>query len=108
VYLWVNLCDLQAIGLIGGVFSPLKMMVQESLGDRLLDGVFWSVKQAMDNIFVVVECTEQRAEDMQGGLEVIGQRKLGRKIRTKTTKRPPGKTWRHVAEGSADGTPEVA
>lgn len=108
MYLWINLCDLHGIGRIGGVFSPLKMMVQERLGDKLLDGSFWSAKRALDDVFVVVECTEERSQALQGGLEVIGNRKLGRKIRTRTTKNPPGKIWRHTIEGDADATPEMA
>lgn len=96
MYLWVNMTDLLRVGTIGAFGSVLNMMVRSELGDELLDGAVYKPGHAMDDVFIIVKCTEERAEAIAGGLEVIGERKLHRKVRTHTTQNPPGGAWQWV------------
>lgn len=94
VYLWVNLPDLSVIGTIGPFGSPLNMMVQSDLGDELLPGGAYD-HNSVDHNYVLVHCAPERAEAIQGGLEVIGKTKLRRKLRTRiTAKLPTNGKWR--------------
>ena len=90
------------------MFSPLMLMIQEQQGDRLLDGAYWSSTHSMDDVFVVIECTDQRAQNIQKALESIGNQKMKRKIRTRTTKNPPGESWQHTVEGEVYASSQVA
>ena len=97
MYLLVNILDLDLLGKIGPLGSPLNLMIQEHLGDRMLPGGVYS-KSRLDDCFFIVECTEERATAIEGALHVIGKRKIGRKIRTLQYKNiPNGKGWRQFS-----------
>jgi len=99
MYLLVNILDLEAVGTVGPFGSPLNLMVQERLGDRLLPGGVYS-KSKLDDCFCIVECTEDRATAIEDALHVIGKRKIKRKIRTLQRKNmPTGKSWHHFSQG---------
>lgn len=95
-YLWVNMCDLDGMGTIGGFGSPLMLMVNRSLGDNLLPGAYMQdgARAMLDQVYVVIETTPQRAEALQGALGVISKRKINRPCRCRTTANLPGKGWR--------------
>ena len=93
VYLWLNLTDLDELGTIGPLGSPLMLMVNQQFGDNLLGAVL-KANGALDDTWAVVECTTERAAAIRDGIEVVAQRKLSRPMRTKITKRPPGPGWR--------------
>lgn len=92
-YLWVNLSDLSMLGKIGAFGSPLNLMIRSDLGDELLAGAVLHPNR-LDDTFVIVQATPERCEAIQGGIELAGERKLGRKIRTRITKNMPRKPWR--------------
>jgi hypothetical protein len=95
MYLWVNICDLDAMGTIPGIGSPLSLMVQQSLGDKLLNGSARHPSK-LDDMFVLIESTPERCKALQSAIEVLGQRKLHRKARTRITRDlPDPKTWRY-------------
>ena len=96
MYLWVNLMDLHSVGTIGPFGSPLNLMIKQDLGDELLPGAYYQPKGNLDDNYVVVAATEDRAKAIGDALEMIGKRKIGRKIRMRTTVNPPGKTWRNT------------
>jgi hypothetical protein len=100
VYLWVNLIDLSEMGTIGkgdsSFGSPLNFFIMKRFGDELLPGSYFNPKM-IDETYVIIECTPQRAEAIKGGLSVQGPRKIGREIRTKVTAKLPGKTWHYAA-----------
>lgn len=96
MYLWVNMTDLLQMGTIGVFGSVLNMMIRSELGDELLDGAVYKPGHAMDDVYIIVKCAEERAVAIAGGLEVIGERKMRRKVRTHTTKNPPGGAWQWV------------
>lgn len=93
MYLWVNVADLDYMGNLGPLGSPLNLMIRHDLGDTLLPGAVFSPKR-VDDIFVIVECTQERAEAIQGALEVMAKAKIRRKIRTNITAKPPNSTWK--------------
>ena len=97
MYLWVNLADLSSIGTIGPLGSPLKMMILPEKGDELLSVSVFDHNR-VDDIFVLVSCTLERATAISEAMELIAQRKLGRKIRLRTSEKMPetGKKWRVV------------
>jgi hypothetical protein len=95
-YLWVNLCDIQSCGVIPNLGSPLMWMVQSRLGDRLLNYVAMSSHGAADDEYLVVECSEDRALAMKDAMELIGVRKMKRKIRTRITAGEPTDAWRRL------------
>jgi len=99
-YLWVNLCDLHKVGTIGPLGSPRTFMLCKNLGDELLEGAYYSPRSLDDN-FVVVSSSPERCEDIRAAIELIGEKKIGRKVRTRLTAKPPGKTWRY-ASGDAN------
>jgi len=96
VILWVNVPDLQTIGTLGVFGSPINLMVHPDLGDEWLD---WGVSHPtrLDEMFMLLRCTKERAEAIQGGLEVIGKRKMKRAVRTKITQREPTRDWKRCA-----------
>lgn len=96
VYLWVNLIDLSDVGPLASFGSPLNFFILKDKGDQLLDGSYFNPK-VIDETYVIVECTKDRAEAIKGGLSVVGPRKIGREIRTKVTAKLPGNTWHYVA-----------
>jgi len=99
MHLWINLTDLYELGTIGSFGSPLNLMICKDLGDALLPGAYYSDKR-LDDMFVVVSSSPERCEAIKDAMELIGEKKIGRKIRTKETAKPPGKTWRHVIESN--------
>lgn len=88
MYLWVNLADLHSVGTISGLGSPLNLMLLE---DDEMGGVF-SHASKIDEVYVVVYTS--RHEEIKGGLDVLGKRKIGRVVRTRVTKNRPTKSWR--------------
>lgn len=97
MYLWVNLSDITEVGIIYPLGSPLFVMVRPSLGDKLLTYLAYKSGGAVDRIYFVIRCTEERALAIRDGIELIGRHKLGRKVRTRLTKREPGKSWERRA-----------
>lgn len=94
VYLWINFADLTGLGTIGPFGSPLNFMIRKELGDCLLPGVY--VKRKLDKLdeqFVVIECTPDRALAIKPAIELLGKRKIGRVIRTRQTTGLPNKAW---------------
>jgi len=99
VILTINLTDLSTLGTIGALGSPLNLMLRADLGDELLPGAYFKLGGNLDTGIILVRTTTERAQALQAGLVVIGQRKLGRKVRTKVRQRLPntGKGWRYTA-----------
>lgn len=96
-YLWVNLCDLSEIGIMPSInTSPLMLMVIDNLGDKLLPGVWYNPKGACDEEYVLIESSGDRCEAIKEAIELIGVKKMGRKVRTRSTVNPPRSTWEHV------------
>jgi hypothetical protein len=98
-FLLVNLTDLDYLRM--PVFgSALSLMIREDLGDRLHPGAYMRIAGRVDDVVVVVEATPERATAIKDALELIGERKIGRKIRTEIrTGLPTGKNWRYVQGG---------
>ena len=96
VHLAVNLADLSGLGTLGSLGSPLNLMLREDLGDELLPGAWQPTGGVLDGAVILVRTTRERAEDLMGGLEVVGKRKLGRKLRCSIRKAIPSKGWRYV------------
>jgi hypothetical protein len=96
MHLWINLMDLDSVGRVGAFGSPLNLMIRKDLGDELLPGAYYKPSGNLDDNYVVVKTTDDRAEAIGGALELIGKKKIGRKIRMRTTVNPPGKAWRWV------------
>ena len=95
-FLLINLCDLSHLGTLGPLGSPLNLMLRPDLGDELLPGAYYR-GDGLDENFVVVRTTPERAQALRDGLNVIGQRKLGCKVRTMVRQRlPSGDGWRYV------------
>jgi hypothetical protein len=92
MYLLVNLCDLDYVKM--PVFgNALNLMILPEQGDKLLPGALMNTDR-VDEMYVVVESTKERAEAIAGGLEVVGKRKMGRAVRTMTrAKLPTGQKW---------------
>ena len=99
VLLAINLTDLSTLGTIGALGSPLNLMLRTDAGDELLPGAYFKVGGDLDAGFILVRTTAERAQVLQAGLVVIGQRKLGRKVRTQVRQRLPNtsKGWRYTA-----------
>lgn len=87
-YLWVNLADLGQLGSMPIAGTPLNLLINPEFGDRMLPGYFTTSKR-MDEACIVVETTPERTTIIKDALELISQRKMGRKLRTKITKTPP-------------------
>jgi hypothetical protein len=99
MYLLVNILDLDELGSVGPFGSPLTLMVQEQLGDRLLPGGVYK-KSRLDDCFVIVECTKERATAIEDALHMLGKRKMKRKVRTlQRQKIPSGKSWHQFSQG---------
>jgi hypothetical protein len=73
--------------------SPLNLMIKPKLGDELLAGAVLHPNR-LDDTFVIVQATPKRCEAIKGGIELVGERKIGRKTRTRITKNMPRKPWR--------------
>ena len=97
-YLWVHLGDLHEVGTVGPFGSPLQFMILSDRGDCLLPGAYLKLRGAVDEAYLIVEASAERCEAIEGGLSVIGPRKIGRAIRTKRTVKLPGKGWEYVSE----------
>lgn len=86
-FLLVNVPDLHQCGTLGALGSVLHLMVSEDLGDQLLPG--YCTRKNLDDVFLVVESSAERCVAMKDALELIGRRKLKRKIRCLIRKRKP-------------------
>ena len=87
-YLWIRLTDIDELGTIGPLGSPINLMIRDDLGDRLV-GTVMARKGEIDEAYIIIEATEERIEAIKDGLDLIGEKKLGRRIRTKVTKKLP-------------------
>ena len=74
-YLWINLADLADLGTIQPLGSPLNLMIQSQVGDKLLPGAYYS-KKCVDDIFVIVVSSPTRCDAIRAALDVIATRKL--------------------------------
>lgn len=93
MFLWLNLSDIFELGTIDPFGSPLNLLLREG---ELLPGHWSKQGGGVDEAYLVVECVDHsRVAALKDALEVIGKRKLGRKVRTRVTEREPGKQWRH-------------
>jgi hypothetical protein len=72
------------------------LMVQSRLGDKLLNYVAMSSHGAIDDEYLMVECSEDRASAMKDAMELIGVRKMKRKVRTRVTIGEPTDAWRRL------------
>ncbi len=81
-YLLINLYDLSSLGTVGPLGSPLNLMVRPELGDTLNTNTTIYKGPNADDEFVIFESSQERCLAVQAGLELIGKRKIGRKIRT--------------------------
>lgn len=97
MYLWVNVADLDTMGTIGPLGSPLNLMVRQDLGDTLLPGGVFN-RGRIDEIFVIVECTQERATAIKECLEVMSKVKIKRALRTRITENPPNGKWQVVSK----------
>lgn len=97
VYLWVNMIDLTELGTIGSFDSPLNLMIRPELSDELLEGVY--VKRDLDRLdeqFIVIECTPDRATAIKDAIELLGTRKMKRRVRCRTTQGAPVDAWKCI------------
>lgn len=94
-YLWVNVCDLDLMGRVGTMGSPLMFMVRPDLGDVLLPDAVYNDKK-IDDMFCIIEATPDRIEAIQGGLSILGKHKINRNIRTRVSVKPPNNSWRRT------------
>ena len=96
VLLAINLCDLSGLGTLGPLGSPLNLMLREDLGDELLPGAWQPANGVLDGGIVLVRTTPERAEALQGGLEVIGKAKIRRPVRCTVRQQMPDAHWTFV------------
>ncbi|MBU1747879.1 MAG: hypothetical protein KKA73_09325, partial [Chloroflexi bacterium] len=89
----------------GGLGSPLMLMLRPDLGDQFYPDLVVSHPGQIDEMYVLVETTPERAAALQGGVEFMGERKLKRKVRTRITKGQPGVPWRVNGATPAGWTP---
>lgn len=97
MYLWVNLADLDVLGSVGCLGSPLVFMICEDRGDRLLPGAY-AQRERLDEVYVLVECTPERCDAIKGGMELVSSRKIGRRIRMRETENLPRDNWKYISE----------
>jgi hypothetical protein len=90
-YLWVNLADVQGMGTIGPVGSPINFILPPS---QLVGTVQKKSHGLVDEVYLVYEV--ESADDKEAGLQVIAKQKIERKVRTKHTVNPPSKHWEYV------------
>lgn len=96
-FLWINLLDLDSLGHIPEFGTPLNLMIRPDLGDDLLEGAFCQKKlDLMDEVFVVVGCTEDRAIAIKDCLEMLGKKRIRRVVRTRITANLPNEAWKRV------------
>jgi len=88
MFLWINMLDMQDCGTLPPLGNPALFLINKRLGDKLLPGAVYH-PQKLGNMFVVVETSQDRIDDIVPALELIGEKKIGRKIRTRVTKREP-------------------
>ena len=93
VFLWINLGDLSEIGNVGP-FGLLNFLVRAESGDILRPGVAMHEGGRIDDVYMLVECTESRATIITDALNLIASRKIKHHIRLRTTVNPPDKSWR--------------
>jgi len=91
-YLWLNIADLAAIGSIGRFGNPLTLIIQPELNDRQLSG-YVSHPKSLDESYVIVRGTKDRMITIQRAMQVISNREIRRKLRTRLTAKPPGMPW---------------
>lgn len=107
-YVWVNAVDLMYPDklTVAGFGNVINFFVNDNLGDRLLPSVYYKPADKLDEMYVIIECVNsERPERIADALEVIGQRKIGRKIRTRISESMPDlKYWIAVDIGSINMT----
>lgn len=90
MYLWINLADLTLVGTLGDIGSPIALMFQEG---ELIPGTV-SHPKSVDEVYIVLKVTDERAKILQDAIILVGEKKIKRNIRMRATKRPPTKVWR--------------
>ena len=93
-YIWVNVCDISSCEpVLGGLCIPL--LVFDGC-DKL--GCYFKPGGNVDESYLVYKVDdESRAQAMPDCFELIGKRKISRKIRTRLSVKPPDDTWRLVS-----------
>jgi len=92
MYLWVNVADLDSMGKVGTLGTPLMFMIRPEMGDNLLPGAVYKSSR-LDDIFVIIECADERAQAIKDAIEVLAKARIKRKIRTRITEKPPNGKW---------------
>ncbi len=89
-YLRINLADITGKDAdVAGTGNFIHFFIREDLGDKLLPGAYIH-KKKIDESWIVIQCeNDDRPAAIQGGLEVIGRSKLGRKIRNQANSKLP-------------------
>jgi len=73
--------------------SFINLMICPEAGDRLLDGAVMKRGGALDENYIIIETTQERVDALVPAIELVGRKKIGRKIRTRTTVNLPRKVW---------------
>ena len=95
-YLLVNICDLDSVGKLGGLGSPFLLAVQESLGDKILREAVFNTDR-VDEAYIIIETSPERAQALADFAELIGVKKIGRKVRTIIRHSvPSGAKWHYI------------
>ena len=95
VFLWVNLSDLSALGIVGGTTSPLTWMLMD--GDELLPEAYMRRGGNFDDAWVIVETNrEGRAGVLEDALKAIATAKKRGRLRIRITARRPGASWKWI------------
>jgi len=91
-YLWLNLSDLSEMGSVGNLCNPIYFMVCPDLGDENVGTYAHADK--LDEVYIVLKSSAERCKAIREAMELIGEKKIGRKVRTRTTKNSPRANWR--------------
>lgn len=97
-YLWINITDLDGMGTLGPLGSPVTFCIRPELGDRLLEGAYYKPQSNIDDAYLVVETSQERASAIDDVLQLFGVKKLRRKVRTKQTISQPDANWKNVQQ----------
>ena len=96
MYLWVNVPDLTMLKPLPPIGNPAMMVFNSDLGDNLVGSVMHATR--LDDMFLVYGITEERTEILRDALELLGNKKIGRKIRTRITEgKPRTPPWKWVS-----------
>jgi len=94
-YLWANIPDLTMLKPLPPLGNPAMLLFSSKFGDNLVGSVIHPDR--LDDAFLVFETTEERAGILRDALELIGNKKIGRKIRTRITKgKPRTPPWKWI------------